>query len=482
MGEVKIEQPTKGIARLVLSSTIALAFVSVGFMLPGVIRTKFATLIFGIHGVAFIGQLSQIQTVLISLGAAGVVTATRVILARKNISGAELRGVQNWLLLLPTLVAVLFAIIVAAFSVPLSALLLGSENYAGMLAAAAAGIPAAVYGQITLAIAQVRASRSRLLAAAALSAISGGGVVIALVVSRDELWASTSFIAAPLLQAVVITVMCPEARFSARVRPRLPREHVSEVFALAWSSAALGIFAATAELVGRIVVVQRYGLESLAPYQPVVLIVTQVVGMLLSALATSSLIEVAQLPNREDLARKLDELTASLIPMIGGVLAILSGLAHVMIVVLFSVDLVPAALSLVSLGLAGEVTRAYAWILGSCLLPQKLRSLWLLNGLITVAVQLAVSCLAGYFFGPLGLVLALLSGNLFSAVFTLIVVTKAGIPVRKRGLLLVVIIAIVLVHVPMLGVGLINFMSIGLGLVLLTLAKYLPKLRRRIVS
>ncbi|UTT68795.1 hypothetical protein NMQ03_16435 [Arthrobacter sp. DNA4] len=468
-------QVSKSISVKVFGGTVALAFVSVGFMLPGIVRTKLASLVFGAHGVAFVGQLSQVQTVLISLGAAGIVTATRVILARRNIPEGRLQAAQNWLLLVPTGAAVFFGFVVAIFSAPIASLVLGSERYYPLVIAAAAGIPPAVFGQISLAIAQVRSNRSRLVAAAIMSALVGGLSVAGLLLLHDEFWASLSFLVAPAAQAIVISAVCSEARLSFRERPRLPRESLREVLSLAWSSALLGIFAAAAELAYRSVVVQRFGLEALAAYQPVVLLVTQLVGMLLSALATSSLIETAKITDRVHLAEKLDELTVRLVPFIGGMLAVLSGTAPLLIVIFYSPDLVKAALPLVTLALAGEVTRAYAWTLGSCLLPQGLRGSWLVNGVVTVAIQLVTSIFAGYNWGPIGLVSGLLAGNIFSAIFTMVIVKRAGIAVRTRGLLVVVVVAVVLAILSRIGMSPINFVSIAFGIALVACSKYLPQ-------
>ncbi|MDP9889819.1 hypothetical protein [Pseudarthrobacter enclensis] len=456
--------------------TLALAFVSVGFMLPGLVRTKFASLIFGASGIAFVGQLSQIQTVLISLGAAGVVTASRVILARKNMESDQLAAAQNWFLLLPTLLAVAFAALVIAFSPQVAVLVLGSERFTPLVIAAAAGIPPAVYGQISLAIAQVRSGRPRLVVAAMLSAAVGSVSVAGLLLLHDEFWASTSFFVAPLAQAIVISSICFESRFSFGYFPRLPRANLHEVISLSWSSALLGIFAATAELAGRTVVVQRYGLESLAAYQPVVLLVTQFVGLFLSALATSSLIEIAKLRDHVMLASKLNELVIKLLPVIGGLLAILSGCAQVFIFIFYSPSLVDIAFPLVTLALAGEIARAYAWTLGSCLLPQGLTRPWLMNGLVTVAVQLAVSGLSGYLFGPLGLVTGLVAANAFAALFTFYLVVRAGIIVRSRGLLLVLIIMLFLAFAPSATSGPINFVSVGGGVLLLAYSKFGPRI------
>lgn len=471
---VRAKRAPGGLASKVLGGTLALSFVSVGFMFPGLVRTKFASVVFGLHGVAFIGQLSQVQTVLISVGAAGIVTATRVILARRNIHASHIAAAQNWLLLIPTAIAVLFAIIVTFFSSPIANIIFGSERYSTLVVAAVAGIPPAVFGQVLLAIAQVRSSRARLVTAAISSAIVGGTAVAVLLLLRDEFWASMSFVVAPLAQAIVIALACKEARLSLRSRPRLPRDTLREVLSLAWSSAVLGIFAAAAELAGRTVVVHRFGLEALAAYQPVVLLVTQLIGMVLSALATSSLIEIAKVKDRVQLAIKLDELTLRLVPVVGGLLAILSGMGSIFIVIFYSVELVAVALPLVTLALAGEVTRAYAWTLGSCLLPQGLRGAWLINGLATVATQLTAACIAGYYLGPLGLVGGLLAGNVFSALFTLALVRRAGIAVRTRGLLLVFFIAVVLATVPLFMQTSVNFVSLGLGVALLVAAKYFP--------
>lgn len=468
--------PGRSISVRVFGGTLALAFVSVGFMLPGLVRTKFASLIFGTNGIAFVGQLSQIQTVLISLGAAGVVTASRVILARRNMEPHQLAAAQNWFLVVPTLLAVAFSVLVIGFSTQVAVLVLGSERFTPLVMAAAAGIPPAVYGQISLAVAQVRSGRPRLVTAALLSATVGSISVAGLLLLHDEFWASVSFFVAPLAQAIVIASICSESRLSLNSFPRLPRAYLGEVLSLSWSSALLGIFASSAELAGRTVVVQTYGLESLAAYQPVVLLVTQFVGLFLSALATSSLIEIAKLSDPVVLGSKLNELVVQLLPVIGGLLAILSGCAQVFIFVFYSPALVDLALPLVTLALAGEVARAYAWTLGSCLLPQGLRRPWLINGLVTVAIQLTVSCLAGYLFGSFGLVAGLIAGNVFSALFTLYLVTRAGIGVRSRHLWFVLIIMIFLVLSPFAMHGPINLVSVTGGIFLLSFSKFWPRL------
>lgn len=426
------------------TSSLTLAFASLAFMVPGLVRTKTAASLLNFDSLAMIGQLGQMQTLLISTGAAGVVTAARVVLARRNLTDDVERSLKNWFLVVPFSVAAGLALIVVLAASPISGALLGTESRASVIAAASLGVPVAVYGQIALAIAQVRASTKKLLLSAAIAAGIGGVLAGGLVASGNDALIALSFIATPLVQVCAISIFCVESRPSWGSKPVLGSGARVEVFTLAWGSAVLGIWASLAETAARSVVVQNHGLSALASYQPVVLLVTQLTSIALSSVATAALVEVGQIRDKESLSLRIDQLVRGLFPVVFALLCLGMTFSPILIRIFFTEALVRESVMLVMLALSAEIVRAYAWMIGSCLLPQGLRSAWLMNGMFTVAVQGGIGIYLGSTWGAAGLVAGMIAGSLFSAVFTLFLVRRNNIRVSPMNFIISLSLALLL--------------------------------------
>lgn len=450
------QETRKSTSRLVLQSSFLFMMASVGFMVPGLVRTKMAGVTLGEHGIALFGQLSQTQTLLITIGAAGLTTATRVILASGRLSTEQTPRAQSWLLWTPTAVATGLAILIAAFSQPISLALLGTSSYFLEVCAAAMGIPFAVMAQIALATAQARGEAKRLLLAAGAAAFGGGAAVVLLLLPGSQTLGSLSLVVAPAIQLLLILSFCRVTREGLLRYPSLSQRLVREVLTLGGASAALGGMAALAELAGRTVVLHTHGLETLAAYQPVALLVTQVIGLALSALATSSLLEVSRFLGSPALGTKLEELVIRIVPLATVAFLILIAMSPYLVELFFVSSLVEEAVPLLAIALIGEPWRAFAWLVGSCLLPLGLKKEWFALGIVTVLVQLGIVLTTVSTLGVASLSLGLTIGNAIQMLLSVLIVRRAGIDFRWR----------LLVHAMGLGlaVGVVPILGVHLGL------------------
>lgn len=395
-----------------------------------------AGLTMGEHGIALFGQLSQMQTLLITIGGAGLATATRVVLARNDLSRKERSGAQSWLVWVPTSVSALLVCAVSSVAAPFANMILGDEKYALETILAAAGIPLAVMGQIVLATAQARREASRLVIAAVTAAIVGAGVVVGLMASGDSTLAAASLVGGPAVQLLVILAVCRTVRRGFTTKPRLSKQRRREVAVLAWASLVLGAAAACAELAARSSVVHAHGLTELAPYQPVGLLVTTSMSLILGAVATSSLIELADTQDPAVLGARIGEIVLKIIPILGLIISIVIAISPLAIALLYVPAIVGASLPLVLMAFVGEPLRALAWIAGSCLLPLGQRKSWLLVGLVTVGVQVSVGLALAPAWGVFSLVAGLVTASVATTIATLFVLHRESIVISKHSVIL----------------------------------------------
>jgi len=448
-------------SRKVLTSSVLLTIVSVGFMVPGLVRTKVAGLTMGEHGIALFGQLSQTQTLLITLGGAGLATATRVILARNDLSGKERDEAQSWLLWIPAALSLVLVLCVGVFSRPIAGLILGSDTYWAEIILAAAGIPLAVMGQIVLATAQARRETARLVVSAVMAASVGGGAVAALMATGNTLLAAFSLVCGPAVQLLVIVFICRTARRGFTSKPKLDIQRRNEVVMLAWASLVLGGFAAAAELASRTSVVHFRGLAELAPYQPVALLVTTSMSLILGAVATSSLVELASTHDRILIGERITEISQRVLPLLGLIISIVTALSPIAVSILFVPSLVQPSSPLLVLAFAGEPLRAVAWIAGSCFLPLGQRKSWLSVGLLTVGVQASVAIALASLWGAFAIVAGLVTASVVTLTATCIALHRSSIVLARPALVLAGCIAAGVAGLPLLSYAIVFSVTPG---------------------
>jgi len=416
-----------GSLRRVGSSSLVFALASGFLVVPGVVRTKMAAVEFGPEGVGLFGQLSLIQTVLIVMASGGVATAGRVALSRTGHSPGELARLRSWLLIVPAAAGLVFAMGVVFARTPISEVTTGSSNHADAVVLAALGLPFAIMAQVAVAVVQASGARMSLLVAAVASMITSSAVTVAIMSLGDPTIGAWSFLTAPAVQAFVFVVVFREARGAFSVLPRIGRENLREIGAIAWASVALGAAASGVELALRSNVVNHDGLASLGAYQPTALLATQLLGLGLSALATSALLEFGRITEPSHAGAFMAALLRRIIPVVAlGASAIL-GFSPFLIRVFFTSELVKPAIPILAIALAAEAVRVVNWILGSIYLPWRMRGQWLAIGLTTVVLQLAVGLALIPLLGVYALPLGVLSANLVVAVLNPRVLARRGV-------------------------------------------------------
>lgn len=424
-----VTEKRESFTAIVGRSAFLLALASVAFTIPGIVRTKLSALFFGEQGIALFGQLSQMQTLLISIGAAGLVTATRVVLSRPQQSPERTARLQSWCLWFPFAGSLVLGCVLAVLAPLLSSALLGSAHFASEVVFAALGIPFAVSGQIAIAGAQARGSRLMLVAAAGGSAMIGSFVVWMCMNTRDQGIGSISFIAAPAIQLFFVVLVCAPVRKAIFSLPWISRSLAKEVIVIAWASAVLAICASLADLFSRSLIVHFHGLSSLASYQPVATLVTQLVSIGLSALATASLVELSQVRDRLQIADMVVDLERRYIPLIGIFCALLLSASPLLVRIFFTAALWHSAYPIMAVAVAFETVRAAVWIAGSAFLPNGMRMAWLFNGLLTVITQVSFVLALSFFMGPISLSIGFAFANIVSLVVTVLLLKRAGIRV-----------------------------------------------------
>lgn len=401
-----------------LSTPVYILMSSIGFLVPGLVRTKTSAVSFGIDGIALFGQLSQFQTVLIATSAVGVVTATRVFLARENLQPKVRAQKLAWLLWMPVLTASILSLVLCLASSQLADLLLGNQNYSFALCMGAVGVIPAIAAQIGIAASQAARDRHSQSVAALSSAILGGLSAWLLVASGNQNIAALSFLISPLLQFLIVLIVLPNMRLNIFTRPSLEKGDFHRIFQISGASAVLGIAATLTELISRTLILQSHGVIGLASYQPVTLISAQFVGMILSAISTSALLHFASNPTFESAGTNIELYLKQMLPIILSLLALLIGFSPLLIAFFYNQEIVQDSLFLVILSLSGESVRTLAWILGSTLLPLSLARYWLISGLFAVATQLTSVILLQYWIGPLALIIGVILSSTTNVLMT----------------------------------------------------------------
>ena len=412
-------------------------------VIPGVARTKAAATFFDFDGLALFGQVSQLQTLLVSIGAIGLTTAARIALSRQSLAPQNRRRMAAWLLYWPTGISAIFSAGAMFFSPFLSSVITGDPGNWPVVAIAALGIPFAVATQQCIAIAQSYGETSRLLSASAIAATLGAASIFFLMFGSDATTGAISFLVAPLIQFIVVASFLKPIRLAIRTRPSASRSLRAEVLRIGAGSAVLGSAAAGADLGARSAVVGEFGLDSIAAFQPVVLIVTQLFGLALSALATSSMVTYSS-SSKDQIGETVRALVISFVPLVGILSALGIAFSPLLVSVFFTNTLIDASVPLIALALSGEVLRSSSWLVGSALLPVGARRAWLTVGMLTVTVQFAVGVSAGIAWGALGLVIGVTCANLFAVVAQVIAVRRVGINISVVALFLPIFISIAL--------------------------------------
>lgn len=227
------------------------------------------------------------------------------------------------------------------------------------------------------------------------------------------------------------------------------------------------------EMISRSRVVHLRGLAEIAPYQPVVLIVTTSMSLILGAVATSALIELGKSRDLEWIGTRIGEVARRLIPLLGVIIGIGIALTPLAISLLYVGSMVKDSLPLVIAAFAGEPLRAFAWIAGACLLPLGLRRQWLIVGLTTVAVQVTLAAGLAAIWGVYALVAGLVGASIVTTLATLLVLRRHGIHIPGKTVSIAISVAVLIYGLPSLSIYLLSDVVPGAVCIIFVLALYL---------
>jgi O-antigen/teichoic acid export membrane protein len=395
-------------------------------VIPGVVRTKGAAVYFGLEGIGVFGQVTQLQTLLVTVGAAGLGTAARVFLSRVR-SPDNSRPMASWFLYWPVILAVIIALPIILLSGPIAEVLTGSSGYWFVVASAGLGLPVAVAAQQAIAVLQTLGSPLSLLVSALAAAGLGAGATFLLMSSQSLKLAACSLFVAPVIQVLMLVAFSRCLRLALITRPQGDSEIRREVLKLGLSSFVLGACAALADLLVRAFVVQRFGVAEIASYQPVALIVVQMLGLMLSSFSTSTMVQI-----RGEVARATEAVHRLLWRFVLVYLTLSSIMilfAPWLISFFFSEQLVSSATPILALALAGDSVRAASWVVGATLLPLGARRPWMTAGILTVLTQALVAWALIPHLGAFGLVIGLVCGNIFNLVSQVYIARGLGVQI-----------------------------------------------------
>lgn len=415
-----------------MSSSGFLALASFGFMFTGVVRGKAAAVWFGAQGLGAFSQANLVQTLLITLCGGGLVTGGKVLLSRPGLLEDERRQRLAWVLWVPLTVSGTAALCTALFAEPIASAVFGDPKYGSLLSITVMGLPAAVGAQVALGAAQAFGERAKLVAASAASALMGGAVVVVLMSSGEIASAAWTLVAAPVVQFACVLMICPSVRRRLWARPAMPRSELRALTTLAGASLLLGLAAITGENIARSMVISQRGLESIGRFQPAALLSTQAFSIILSAIATSVLVEVNRNANvPEALGKLLTDTGVDLVIIVAVAALWVACLVDVLIPLFYQSNLISSA-SLVVVMLAGEPMRCAAWVAGAALLPMRMHRTWLAVGLAVVLIQSGSAAWLAHLIGVWALPAGYLAGAMLSQVVTLVALRQHGVAIRWK--------------------------------------------------
>lgn len=395
----------------IFSDTILWSVTTVMLVIPGIVRTKIASTHYGLEELGLFGQLSQLQTMLLVLGVGGFTTASKTILGRLRSNSIIKPQIQSWLTLSPVAISITFVLICVPFLEQISIFISGENYFEIAVLVSLVGVPFGVFAQQSLSAAQADRDSKNLLFAGLTAAVISSITTSFLMLTGEIHYGIFSLVSAPFIQAIVIAVICPSVRRNLLVRPQISKEIKGEALHIALSSAILGSGAAFTELYLRSELVASFGLEAVSAYLPVVLLVTQAFGLILSPLSSSTMVSLTK-TNKTESAALLTNLMKTSLPVVFSLAGVCLAFSPILVSIFFTNSLFQQALPLLAVAYSGEIFRALMWLLGAPLLPLKDRYAWLFIGLITVGVQLGSGLLLLPIFGNVALPLAYSIGSL----------------------------------------------------------------------
>lgn len=404
----------------------ALAVANAIYVIVGVLRMKFVAVALGVTAVGSFGQATLLQSLAITVAAAGAVTAGRVGLSAGRDSEEQRRDASARMFRRPFIAALVTALLLVLASPLLSQIYTGSSEHVLLFVAASVGLVPLVLSQSALALIQVLGTARELIRGSVAYLFSGSLAVALLVLPGQENVAVWSFVACPLLQCLSLYATSATLRraVSDALRRRPPRRTL--LHGMARASLAISLLTIGLDTALRSWLANTAGITQVALLQPAQLLAVQAFSLVSVAISQVVMVDQNQRSHGDEEAFLRGPWgTALSLAALMACVALIATLLSPWLVALFFSPTLAAAVPLLIVALAAEPLRALAWTAGSTLLPQHRTWEW---AMIQIAA-LASLALVTLLLAPRVGVISLMWGTL---AMTAVVCIATAVVLRPR--------------------------------------------------
>lgn len=384
--------PRSSGAELITASVLTLAS-SVTGVVVALFRSKLVAVLLGPAGVGALANLGVYNTFITTAGSAfSGQGATRAIAAARS-AGSPDR--VDWLirysLIVPPIVGVIMGLVTLALSPVISAIVMGDERYAPLVAISAAAIPlgllTAGYSQILQGFVLIGSLARANIATTLASLLLTVGLVVAFGLTGAVV--ATSLIA--VVQFGIYYRREPWVIRARAWRRHLPFDWVTlrPVIQLGLAGVILGIASTLVSLLIRTDIARVLGLEQSGVYQPVSAISDTYLELLLSSTSFylfPRLTELLTSGRPRDAAFELGHGMRLMLAVSVPFLLLSVAFGEPIVLLLYS-SRFRGAVDPLAIQMAGNVFKAITWSVGAALLPLGYYRIWLGIGLANLAIK-----------------------------------------------------------------------------------------------
>ncbi len=407
-------------------------------LLLGVARAKASALYLGATGIGLVAQFN-----FFSSWAAGIVSSGLGTGAIREISAARGRGDQDaemelmqFVLIVPTAIALVATLIMIPLSGRLSMLLVGTQEYALGAAMAAIAIPFSVFTGAVNSIVSAHERPGRASVSAGISNLLTTVLVVVLILKLGIIGGLIGVVVSSVVNSGVVVlrerVLLRRVISTAWRPPRSPA--LRALAGIGITSLVLGTASSSGDLFIRGLLLRTWGIGAVGQYQPVFAVSSGYLLAFIGATAAYLMPRVSKLLHMGENGRASREMDAgielALAVFTPAILGVMAG-SLLLLKTLYSVEFVGAAPYL-RVQLLGDILRVIAYSLGAALLPlNRLRS-WSAIGLATVLANGGIALIAVPMLGGAGVALAYTTSWALNAGLTMLVIARSEVICLSR--------------------------------------------------
>ena len=390
-------------------------------MLVGMLRTKIAAIWYDAELVGAFGLATLMQSMILAISIAGVITAGRVGISDGAASQTEIETRTKRLLLRPAIAGTGIVAVLMPFSPWLANIIFADDAYVYLVIAVLLGVPAIAFSQSALAIVQVNGSVREMFRCVLVFVVIGSLAIVLLGLTDSSNKFAYTFALTPILQCITFVMFSPTIRMAIKT-PLVGMWQKDVTTPIARVSLIMGALIMASDLYVRAHLSNTKGLFQVALLQPPQMLVNMGFSLATVSITQVIMVHLNQNENRDDLVFVKGPWKEAITygVFISGVAIAVSIYSQQAIRIWFSEELLYAA-PLLSIAATGEILRGIAWIAGCTILPQGRWQEWATIQLSWIFVFIVSSFIFMPQYGAKGIVLAVLCRNLTELIATVAV-------------------------------------------------------------